>query len=91
MYGYCTLLSAATHSLPAVSCNVNPHPHALTGNIKHLYYLQVTKTEATLSIPKCLRSDTGRYTLVLTNPSGSSEINVKATVLGKLRPHETPV
>jgi len=46
-------------------------------------YFQVTKAEALLTIPKCKRSDTGRYTGRFTNSSGSADVLVKVTVLGE--------
>lgn len=48
-----------------------------------IYVWQVSKTEVVLTVSKCKRSDTGKYKVQLTNSSGTTEVAVKATVLGK--------
>ena len=53
----------------------------IDGIILILIFFQTTKTGALLTIPKCKRSDTGRYNVSLTNSSGTVDISLKATVL----------
>ncbi|XP_067930808.1 twitchin-like [Watersipora subatra] len=63
------------HPVPSVLWSVNGE------SIDDRAVSNVTKTEALLTIPKCRRSDTGRYTGSFTNSSGTAEVSLKATVL----------
>ncbi|XP_067934437.1 twitchin-like [Watersipora subatra] len=53
--------------------------------------IETNKAEALLTIPKCVRGDTGPYKLVLTNPSGSVETEVKVNVLDVPAAPEGPI
>lgn len=86
-----------THPIPTAEWTLNGKPiegatvevsitliSVIASMFNCLFMLQVTETEALLTIPKCKRAHTGRYAVTLTNSSGSTEATVKATVLGML-------
>ena len=63
----------------------------IAGIILIRIFFQTTKTGALLTIPKCKRSDTGRYNVSLTNSSGTVEISLKATVLSPPSAPKAPI
>ena len=49
--------------------------------------IQTNNDQALLVIKDAKRDDTGPYTVVLKNPSGSAEATVKVNVIGNIMPH----